>query len=221
MARTTKNTGKKSLTPKQARFVKEYLIDLNATQAAIRAGYSAKTAGAIAVENLTKPLIRDAVEKARGRTEQKLDLSRDRIMREYARVAFADIRNYGEWDASGRATMKPSTDLSSDETAAISELTVTTTETRDGDVAVVSKMKLAPKLAALDSLCKMQGYFVQRHELSGPGGTPLSVAVDLSSLSDDELRAAEAVAAIVAPVSTVESGTQEPADHSDDDEAGE
>ncbi len=53
-----------SLTPKQARFVEEYLIDLNATQAAIRAGYSAKTARAMGCENLTKPDIQAAVTEA-------------------------------------------------------------------------------------------------------------------------------------------------------------
>ena len=51
------------LTAKQERFVQEYLIDLNATQAAIRAGYSRKTAGVIGVENLKKPYIREAIEE--------------------------------------------------------------------------------------------------------------------------------------------------------------
>lgn len=51
------------LTPKQSRFVDEYMIDLNATQAAIRAGYSKKTAGSIGDENLTKPLIAAEVAK--------------------------------------------------------------------------------------------------------------------------------------------------------------
>ncbi len=53
-----------SLTPKQARFVEEYMIDLNATQAAIRAGYSKRTAGRMGTENLSKPVIAAAVQKA-------------------------------------------------------------------------------------------------------------------------------------------------------------
>lgn len=52
------------LRPKQARFVEEFLIDLNATQAAIRAGYSAKTARQVGSENLAKPYIQEAVQKA-------------------------------------------------------------------------------------------------------------------------------------------------------------
>ena len=60
----------KTLSPKQQRFVEEYLIDLNATRAAIRAGYSKKTARAIASENLAKPNIQEAVAKAkRGRSD--------------------------------------------------------------------------------------------------------------------------------------------------------
>jgi len=55
----------KTLSPKQQRFVEEYLIDLNATQAAIRAGYSKKTARAIASENLAKPNIQEAIAKAK------------------------------------------------------------------------------------------------------------------------------------------------------------
>ena len=52
------------LTPKQARFCEEYLVDLNATQAAIRAGYSVESAGSIGSENLTKPEIRARIETA-------------------------------------------------------------------------------------------------------------------------------------------------------------
>ena len=55
----------KNLSPKQTRFVEEYLIDLNATQAAIRAGYSSKSARAIASQNLTKLDIQEAIAKAK------------------------------------------------------------------------------------------------------------------------------------------------------------
>jgi phage terminase small subunit len=58
-------TKKGRLTPKQERFVQEYLVDLNATQAAIRAGYSRKTAYSIGEENLKKPDIQDFLAKAR------------------------------------------------------------------------------------------------------------------------------------------------------------
>src|SRR5271166_5586839 len=65
------------LTPKQARFVQEYLIDLNAAQAAIRAGYSAKTARVIGHENLTKPDIAAAIEKAKAKRAERTELTSD------------------------------------------------------------------------------------------------------------------------------------------------
>lgn len=79
------------LTPKQARFVSEYLIDLNATQAAIRAGYSEKTANEIGAENLAKPSIKAAIDAAiQSRTiETKIDANW--VLKRLADEAEADI----------------------------------------------------------------------------------------------------------------------------------
>lgn len=68
------------MTGKQERFVQEYLIDLNATQAAIRAGYSPKTAQEIGSENLSKPIIATAIAAAQTKTAEKLDISREWIL---------------------------------------------------------------------------------------------------------------------------------------------
>lgn len=68
------------LTPKQALFVKEYLVDLNATQAAIRAGYSAKTAYSIAEENLRKPEIAKAIQEASKQRAAKVDISAEYVL---------------------------------------------------------------------------------------------------------------------------------------------
>ena len=69
------------LTPKQARFVEEYLVDLNATQAAIRAGYSESTARAIGHENLTKPDIQEAIAEARGKQQQRTEITANCLRR--------------------------------------------------------------------------------------------------------------------------------------------
>ena len=68
------------LTPKQARFVSEYLCDLNATQAAIRAGYSLKTAAVIGFENLRKPQIAEAVQLAQSKAAERNELSVDWVL---------------------------------------------------------------------------------------------------------------------------------------------
>lgn len=70
------------LTPKQQRFVDEYLIDLNASQAAIRAGYSPSTAGSIGHENLKKPEIQLALQEARKRQQERTQISADAVLRE-------------------------------------------------------------------------------------------------------------------------------------------
>ena len=71
----------KKLTAKQQRFCDEYLIDLNATQAAIRAGYSEKTAGAIGTENLQKPLIKDYIEERMKEKEKALIADQDEVLK--------------------------------------------------------------------------------------------------------------------------------------------
>lgn len=71
----------KKLTAKQQRFCDEYLIDLNATQAAIRAGYSQKTAYAIGIENLKKPIVKEYVEKRMKEKENALIADQDEVMK--------------------------------------------------------------------------------------------------------------------------------------------
>lgn len=82
------------LTPKQALFVKEYLVDLNATQAAIRAGYSEKTAGATGNENLQKPEIADAVRQAMEERGERTEITADRVLVEIERLALYDPKDF-------------------------------------------------------------------------------------------------------------------------------
>ena len=89
----------RSLTPRQERFVAEYLVDLKATQAAIRAGYSPRTAASIGYENLRKPEISAAVQATVQRHLAKLDLSFERIVQEAARVGISDLRDIVAWES--------------------------------------------------------------------------------------------------------------------------
>ncbi len=68
------------LTPKQQRFVEEYLIDLNATQSAIRAGYSAKTAQEIGSENLSKPMVAKAITEAQEKLSNKAQVTVEMVV---------------------------------------------------------------------------------------------------------------------------------------------
>jgi len=101
------------MTPKQAAFVKHYLVDHNATQAAIRAGYSQKTAASIGEENLRKPEIRAAIDLALSDIAGRLGITAERVLRERARLAFSDPRKI--MHADGRLKMPHELD---DDTAA-------------------------------------------------------------------------------------------------------
>ena len=82
------------LEPKQKLFCDEYLIDLNATQAAIRAGYSRKTAQQIGAENLLKPVIASYISKRMKDREQRTEITQDMVLRELAKIGFVDIKSY-------------------------------------------------------------------------------------------------------------------------------
>lgn len=81
-----------ALTPKQERFVQEYIVDLNATQAAIRAGYSAKTADRIGPELLGKTCVSEAIQKAMKKREKRTEVTQDYVI--------AKLREIVEKDAS-------------------------------------------------------------------------------------------------------------------------
>ncbi|MGC0154838.1 terminase small subunit [Chromobacterium vaccinii] len=85
------------LTPKQKRFVDEYLIDLNATQAAIRSGYSEKTARQIGEENLTKPDIRAAIESAQKARAERTEITADMVLQRWWELANADVNELVEY----------------------------------------------------------------------------------------------------------------------------
>lgn len=80
-----------NLTPKQQRFVDEYLIDLNATQAAIRAGYSEKTAAVIGAENLIKPNIQEAIQAAQAKRAERTQIDAEYVLRRLVEIDQMDV----------------------------------------------------------------------------------------------------------------------------------
>jgi len=81
------------VTEKQKRFCEEYLIDLNGTQAAIRAGYSTTSAHSTASEILSYPNIQDYLSQRQKELQEATGVTQKRILEEYAKIAFFDIRN--------------------------------------------------------------------------------------------------------------------------------
>ena len=85
-----------ALTEKQKAFVREYLVDLNATAAAKRAGYSEKTAYSVGNENLTKPEISKAIQKAMQERQERTQVTQDMVVQEISKVAFKDAADFSE-----------------------------------------------------------------------------------------------------------------------------
>lgn len=140
------------LTAKQAKFVDEYMVDLNATQAAIRAGYSEKTARQTAAENLTKPNIQKVIARRREAASESAQITVDRVVREAARLALFDPRKLFNADGTPKAIQ----DLDDDTAACIAGIDVMSMGSGD-DIGQVMKYKLAPKGQAIETLMKHLG----------------------------------------------------------------
>lgn len=147
------------LNEKQKRFAAEYLVDLNATQAAIRAGYSEKTAYSQGQRMLKNVEVQAAIQEAKQKRSQRVEITQDRVLQEYARLAFFDPRKL--FEENGKP--KDITALDDDTAAALAGLDVLEEYEGSGEdrelVGYTKKYKLANKLGALDSLGKHLGLF--------------------------------------------------------------
>ena len=87
-----KRTDAQALTARESKFIDEFLVDLNGTKAAVRAGYSAKTARQIASENLSKPHIQAAIAEARRQQQERTHITADAMLQQAWMIATADAR---------------------------------------------------------------------------------------------------------------------------------
>ncbi len=171
-----KHKAKPRLTDKQKAFVQEYLIDLNASAAARRAGYSVRTANRIASENLAKPHIQAAIQKAMKERERRTEITQDKILQELAKIGLADIKDYLSY-----RTAKNQVGVDDDgepiiDYAPIIELV----PSEDVDGALVQEVslsakgvftfKLQDKMKALELLGRHLGLFTDNVNLSGEVG---------------------------------------------------
>ncbi len=149
------------LTAKQKRFIDEYLIDLNATQAAIRAGYSPSSAREIGYENLNKPHIRARVDKAMAERSRRTGINAERVIIELARIGLinpGNLINFKEATVKGDAT--------EDDLAAVQSVKVKTIPTEDGDI-IEREIRLYDKNRALELLGRHLGMFTDKFNISG------------------------------------------------------
>lgn len=148
------------MTQKQKRFIEEYLIDLNATQAAIRAGYSPETAQQIGSENLSKPVIRACIDKAIAERSRRTGLNQDRILTELAKIALLNpekVVNFN--DATIRQDALP------EDLAAVASVKVKKFPTKDGE-GIEREIKFHDKNKALEMAGRHLGMFKEKVDLN-------------------------------------------------------
>lgn len=145
-----------ALTDKQQRFVEEYMVDLNATQAAIRAGYSRNTAHSIGAENLIKPEIQEAIQDQKKKLSEKTSITAERILKEYEKIAFSDVRNVLTVDGG----LRDASEWDDDTAGAVASVKSMEVHSPEGEkIGTNREVKMYDKLRALEALGKHIGIF--------------------------------------------------------------
>lgn len=138
------------LTEKQKRFVQEYLVDLNATAAAKRAGYSEKSASRIAVELLNKTQVSAEIQKQQAKRQKRTEITQEKVLQELAAIAFANGYDFAQVIKPGVVHVIPTEEIPQDKRKAVASIK----ETANG-----TEIKTYDKVRALELLGKHLGIF--------------------------------------------------------------
>ena len=138
------------LTEKQKRFVQEYLVDLNATAAAKRAGYSEKSASRIAVELLNKTQVSAEIQKQQAKRQKRVEITQEKVLEELAAIAFANGADFATVNQNGIVRITPTSELPDEKRKAIASI-------KEG--ANGTEIKTYDKVRALELLGKHLGVF--------------------------------------------------------------
>lgn len=168
---------RKSVTKKQKLFCEEYLVDMNATHAAIRAGYSPKSASDIGSENMKNPEIEAEITRLMAERSKRTGVTSDRVLEELSKIAFcnpADVINLQNGTLLDENEIKKA--------AAIASVKVKQIPTRDGEIITEREIRMADKIKALELCGKHIGLFKEKVELGGNEGT---IKVELGGVLND------------------------------------
>jgi phage terminase small subunit len=153
--------------PKREAFCQEFLVDLNATAAAARAGYSAKSSHAQGCRLMGMEEVQRRVQQLMERRVERTEITQDRVIAELALLAFSDMRAFADWGQTG-VTLKTSAELTADAARCVAEIGETTGKTRS------VRFKLHDKVGPLIKLGQHLGIrFAEQHELTGKDGGPI------------------------------------------------
>jgi len=162
----------KKLNPKQEAFCSEFPIDHNGTQAAIRAGYSKKTANVKAAQLLALVNIQERIQHYADKALKRNDITVDRILQEIANIAFIDPQEF----FTEYGTLRNIHSMEESARRAISQITVKEERIGSGDnqeVYEIKTIKPNDKLRALELLGKYKKLFTDKIEHTGEGGGPI------------------------------------------------
>ena len=144
-------------------FAQEYVVDLNATRAAVRAGYTAKNAAVTASKLLRNVNVEYWIAEAQELKARRRDITNDRVLEEMRRLAFAQTTDMVTLK-DGFVVIKDTTSLTTEQKSAISQIR----QKKDGEIEV----KFYDKQKALDSLAKYLGIFSDKNTGQNPGVQP-------------------------------------------------
>jgi phage terminase small subunit len=170
------------------RFAEEYVIDLNGTRAAIRAGYSAKGAKVTASRLLTKANVKADIDRYAAKHSEKLEISATRVLRELALLAFLDPRKFYNDDGS----LKPVTELDEGTAASIAGIVIETLYENEGSgrskaVGTITKIRFADKGQNLERLGRHLKLFTDKIELTGEADLIARLAAGRERLQLDSI----------------------------------
>ena len=174
----------KTLTAKQERFVEEYVKNSNATQAAIKAGYSKKNADKIGHELLGKTGVKCAIKEAKAKVSKKCGISTERNVKEYQCIAFLNIMDVMDVERDGSIVIKSLDEMPESAQRSISE--ITQFQLPDGG-GIAFKVKFYDKLKALRDLGQMNGDFIEKHEHNHSGSVLLIDAIEKAQARRDQI----------------------------------
>lgn len=152
----------RKLTPKQATFVSEYLLDLNATQAAIRAGYSKNRASEIGYQLLQKTTVQAAIQEAKEARSERIEVSADRVLQELIRLGTSNVKQLFD----NRGNLLDIHEIDDNTAAAISSIEVVMEKGQEGNETTVftKKVRFWDKKGSLELIGKHLGIFEPKQQ---------------------------------------------------------
>jgi len=167
--KVSKPVAKPTLTAKQQLFVLEYLVDKNATQAAIRAGYSKRTAKQTGTENLSKPIIKTEIDAELEKQKARITFTADQVLEELARIGLSDMSDFIEIDEGGAIRALPLNTLAEGKSRIIKKVKEKRTikSTPEGDQILDStyEFELCDKVKSLELLARNMGLLHDKQEI--------------------------------------------------------